>query len=303
MAAISDNVVDELRFVDPGFSNLDNIPICYPGILMLPCTINSKERARRLVLSYASAEWGYCLDPETTLIAVHIARAVRAKGFPRDISLMKALGQCLRAEGMGILLIIVTAWKGRGGQLVSDLLSASQEMNTPGSNVRLKVVNEFHWPDQTESGSSPTCFSRQDLHMATDISLGLSTYDTFAISPLEPVSCGAICMISTGCGCACHLQKLKGIESNILIADYGKRLDEILDVKDNYESIFEITNLHKESLEEQATKEFAVELAEKVPRNTAQRTDSLARGIKIGKQMNWENEIAHSFIPILKELV
>ena len=88
-----------------------------------------------------------------------------------------------------------------------------------------------------------------------------------------------------------------------MIADYGKRLDEILDVKDNYESIFEITNLHKESLEEQATKEFAVELAEKVPRNTAQRTDSLARGIKIGKQMNWENEIAHSFIPILKELV
>ncbi|KIN08961.1 hypothetical protein OIDMADRAFT_48802 [Oidiodendron maius Zn] len=284
VAAISDNVADELRFVDPGFSNLDNIPICYPGILMLPCTINSKERARRLVLSYASAEWGYCLDPETTLIAVHIARVVRAKGFPRDISLIKALGQCLRAEGMSILLIIVTAWKGRGGQLVSDLLSASEKMNTPGSNVRLKVVNEFHWPDQTESGSSPTCFSRQDLHMATDISLGLSTYDTFAISPLEPVSCGAICMISTGCGCARRLQKLEGIESNILIADYGKRLDEILDVKDNYESIFEIRYLQKETLEEQATKEFAVELAEKVPPNTAQRTDSLARGIMIGSE-------------------
>jgi hypothetical protein len=302
VTAISDNVVDEFMFVDPGFSNLTNIPICYPGIATVPCTIESKERARKLLLSYAWTEWGFDLDTSTTLMAVHTARAVRAKGFSRDISIIKALGQQLLADGIGILLIIVTAWKGKEGDLIRSLISASEDINSSLPNVRLKVINEFHWPDRAEPGSYPTNLSREDLHQATDISLGLSTYDTFAISPLEPMSCGAICVISTGCGCARRVQKLEGYESNIVIADYANGLNEILGGDDDEKTILEITYQQKRNIEDKAAETFAAKLAEKVPRNKKQRADAQERGTMLAKQMNWDDEITRSFIPVLEDL-
>lgn len=324
-AAPSHNIQDQLIFLDRHFVSKGKIPLFAPTANSIPCDADVKELCRQKLISYAQVVWGFgFLDPEKTIIATHIARAVESKAFPRDIALLKNLIELYsssKQESITILLIIVTSWDKkciapRDYKCMKSLSDEANASNSHSNNFRIRIINEPLWPTHSEPFERPTALTRDDLHRATDVSLCLSTYDAFAIALLEPLSCGATIAVSTGCGCARRLQELTGWQENVLLVDYTSELSQHLSSSPSSSNpqtdkpnppiaadrIFAITHHDRSRFEDAADRRAARELTALVPRDAAQRAEKLEVGKQLAAQMEGEEEIKKRFVPLLEEM-
>ena len=225
---VSDKVRDEVRFLDRGFVDKE-INLFQPGVQTISCSAADKERCRQLLLSYAHVVWGFQVEPSNTLIALRITRAVCTKGLHRDLDLMYKCASFLDQKNKHILFLIVTSWSltDQGSlPFISSVVKRASVLNEEIPNLHIHVINQYSWPKHPELGARPTGMSRNDLLRAADLSVALSTYDSYNISCLEPLSCGAIGVISTGCGAAKRISRLTGGEDTFVIADFTAELIE-----------------------------------------------------------------------------
>ena len=72
----------------------------------------------------------------------------------------------------------------------------------------------------------PEAMEFMDIHKGSDVELGQSIYEPFGIAQVEPLSFGAICVLSNVCGCRGFIEHATDGEDvpNVIVADYT-RLD------------------------------------------------------------------------------
>ena len=340
--SVSEKVRDEIRFLDRGFDKKD-IQLFTPGVRCIECPATRKEQCRRLLLSYAKYTWNSSLDSENTVTALRISRAVTAKGFHRDLKLMYSCAKNLQDQEKSVLFLLVTSWTPSDSEsfdLISSLSHQAKALCSMTSNLHIQIINQYAWPEYPERGARPTGLSRDDLLCAADVSIALSTYDSYNIALLEPLSCGAICVLSGGCGAARRVSHLEGAEEIFVIADFGAEVvgdriahlresnttrkhniedlslslgassnNEICDIEDSngdhqhfIDSVFALTHAEKEIIEPTVIDRSARQLIAKLPLTAAQRSFKIEKGLALAKQMSWKHEIERGLLPILKEL-
>lgn len=224
--AVSDSIRDQLRFLDRAFAEKD-IQLFTPGVKVIECSSREKERCRNILLSYAKITWNLPLRPEKTVIATRVTRAVASKGLHRDLNLLFRCAKILQVQKRSALFLLITTWTASDNptfDLITSLSDQAERLSEQAPNLHIRLINQYAWPQYPERGARPTGLSRDNLHRVTDLSIALSTYDSYNIAVLEPSSCGAICVLSRGCGAARRVVQLEGWANQFVIADFTAEL-------------------------------------------------------------------------------
>jgi glycogen synthase len=129
----------------------------------------------------------------------------------------------------------------------------------------------------------------------------MATYEPFGISPLEPLCAGAVCVISSVCGCAGFVKEVangKGAP-NVIIADYTE-----LDGEEyTLEELLAIGQAERDPIELRVAVEVADQLMTMIPTSDAERKTMLESGSKLAAKMGWDRVFKHHLEPMLNRVV
>ena len=177
----------------------------------------------------------------------HVTRLVTSKGLWRDLRVLEQLDHRLQAAGKrAVFFILATTLP--SGRLPSDVLRMEAEYGWPaehreghpdlvGSEVplyrdmehfnreagatRIVFVNQFGWDQERCGRRMPADMSFPDIRVGTDLEFGQSIYEPFGIAQVEPVPYGALCVVSSACGCVGFARRASTDHASPVIeADY-----------------------------------------------------------------------------------
>jgi len=160
------------------------------------------------------------------------------------------------------------------------------------------LVNQWDWNAKVCGRRMPEEMTFADIRRGTDVEFGLSVYEPFGISQLEPLSFGAICVVSNICGCMGFAKRAGGgkpIDRNILEADF-------LHLDGGPATIDEIKNLPASRRDERESTEaerLAAALTDLLPRDHETRRRRIQRGFELASRMSWEQVVHDYFLPSL----
>jgi hypothetical protein len=98
-----------------------------------------------------------------------------------------------------------------GGE--AEFYALIQKFNARSRNIKVVFINQFGFCRHCCGSKMPEDLTFTDLRMGTDVELGMSTYEPFGISQLEPLTFGGICVISSVCGCAGFVRDVTCVDS------------------------------------------------------------------------------------------
>ncbi|MFO1432170.1 MAG: hypothetical protein U1F76_18835 [Candidatus Competibacteraceae bacterium] len=314
--AIGDYVANELRFLNPAFA-AKQIDTCYHGVPVLPVTLSEKLYSRGLLQGYAKD----LLKRVPEVLMTHITRPARSKALWRDLAVCHVLDRLLGEDNRyGVLFIVSSAHGSRPREVLKrmeaeygwprhhcpgypdlqgeeiPLAGIVDTFNQSHRYVQVVLVNSFGWP---EEGGPPTGMTRWDLRRAADVEFGLSMYEPFGISQLEPLCCGAICVISSVSGAATALERIcQGhYPDNILLADY------IWPMEDRpVEPLRQWTATQQQILENRIAEQLAHELWRRLPVNDVKRQVLLESGQMLARRLSWDRVVREQLQPVLLRL-
>jgi len=240
--AVGDYVADELRFLSPEFDSSE-IKVVYGGIPAYRISVADKLRSKKKLQLYCEN----LLDYKPDFVFTHVTRLVRSKGLWRDLRVLEQLEKDFRAQGKTAVLFLLSTevsqrptedilnmelgynwpvahrqgWPDMSGG-ETDFYTAVQEFNAKCRNVKVIFINQFGFEPKHCGRRMPADMDFMDIRKGTDVELGQSIYEPFGISQLESLTFGGMCVISSVCGCAAFLQKIRGAKTarNVIIADY-----------------------------------------------------------------------------------
>lgn len=326
--AVGDLVVDELRFLGGVFQDKP-IDLVYNGIPSNETTFEEKLRSRDLMLDYSANLLGYRPDHVFT----HVTRMVVSKALWRDLRVLEHLEWTLAAQGKRAVLFVVSTAvpTGRRGEDVhrweweygwplqhradnGDLqgpeaqfyFSAVEPFHWGRQAIRLVLVNQFGWDRERCGWRMPEAMSFNDLRAGTDLEFGQSIYEPFGIAQLEPLSTGALCVVSNICGCVgfvgaarSRLDEPGAGEDlqNVVVADYVS-LPRERTLWSAWDAL-RIDSSIRGNLEGSNSYSVATEIAQRLPASDAERLRLLESGQRVAKQMSWETVVRDYFLPAL----
>ena len=180
-----------------------------------------------------------------------------------------------------------------------ELANDAAEFNLNHKNVKVVLVNQFGWgPDRV----GPYCHKDLDmsgLRIATDVEFGAANYEPFGISPLEPLACGAICIISDACGCegfVRHTTKGKTV-TNVITGNYT-----VPGGTKSIEDLLNITAADRDKIELKEAKRIADQLMADVPQTDAKRKKLIESGTKLVDKMGWDQVITDGLAQLLAKV-
>ena len=114
------------------------------------------------------------------------------------------------------------------GQEVPDLVSheipfyrAVEQFNRTARATQIVFVNQFGWSQDRCGQRMPAEMDFADIRRGSDLEFGQSIYEPFGIAQLEPLSYGALCVLSNVCGCVGFVRRAGGLDTaNVIVADY-----------------------------------------------------------------------------------
>ncbi len=137
-----------------------------------------------------------------------------------------------------------------------------------------------------------------EFRAGTDLEFGLAAYEPFGISPLEPLSAGAICVISRVSGCSYFIDRLgAGDSRNIIIADLTA-----LDRPRSIEELLGMTQEERDRIEAPIAAAVASTIMERLPRTSADEAKLLESGSALARKMSWEQVAGDLVVPFLQEI-
>ncbi len=329
--AVGQETAEELRFLSPEMKR-GPVKVCYNAVPAAKLTRTEVRRSREMMDKYLQNVLGYRPD----YVFTHVTRPVPSKGIWRDNMTMRALAPMLAREGKTAAYLLLTCgatprtteqvtelarhhkWPADhhhwGADLAgpeSDIYRQMTETQTsidaacPAAGrppvIRLVMVNQFGWSASRLGPACPPEMTFDDLRRATDLEFGLSVYEPFGISPLEPLHAGALCAISTVSGCCGLVKRALGelhMESTRLVlpvdftvADAGARIRDLV----------AMTSQERERHELDACGKLATEIFKRLPRSEADREAMLAEGQKLATQMGWDAVAEREFLGGLTE--
>lgn len=316
--AVGQRVSDEMHFLDPHFDH-HHIDLVHNGIPAQRVTVVEKEAARTRLGDWAQGVVGWRPD----LLMTHVTRPVVSKGIWRDLEVCHELDGPLAAEGRrGLLVILTTAGGTRRPQDVAamrkeygwplqhregypDLVGPEvaiahdvANFNATHTAIKALLVNQFGWSGEAV-GWPALQMNMATLRVATDVEFGMATYEPFGISPLEPLAAGAICVISSVCGCSNFVEEVSpGGHENVISANYT--------TWDGPRDLARLTALgrtERSRIEREVAKQIATRLLAIAPRTATQRAERLAAGQAIVNKLGWDEVLRRHMLPTLRSIV
>jgi len=317
--AVGDLVVDELRFLGGVFRDA-GIDLVYNGIPYAPITLEQKLRSRERLRQYAENLLGYRPD----YVFSHVSRMVLSKAFWRDVRVLEHLEWSLAARGQTAVLFVVSTvlptgrrpedvyrWEQEYGWPVGhradngDLQGAETDLffhvfepfHWGRHAIRIVLINQFGF-DRARCGlRMPEDMTFNDLRIGTDLEFGQSIYEPFGIAQLEPLTAGALCVVSNVCGCIGFVRRAapERPAGNVVVADYvslppGWHLYSPWDA-------LRIERTTRDSIEAHNSLLAAQQIADRLPRNDEERARLLAEGQRVAARMSWEVVVRDYLLP------
>lgn len=317
--AVGDRTRDELNFLNTHFDD-QPIDLVYNGIPAMKLDMPLKLASRNMLAQYAKALLGH----EPDMLMTHVTRPVISKGLWRDLKVCHGLDAQLAAKGKTGVLFILTSgggvrrkqdvammedhygWPRHHKEGYPDLVGPEVELcndidafNKHHKAVQIVLVNQFGWTHDRIGVRLPENMDIADLRRATDVEFGMATYEPFGISPLEPLGCGAICVISNICGCAGFVKHATGGKptKNVIDADFTQ-----LDHPRTIDQLKSMSQHERNGIEDRVSADVANQIMERMPWDDAAREAMLKSGQQLIKKMGWDQVIEESLLPMLERI-
>ena len=315
--AVGDYVEKELRVIDPHFKYLP-IDLVYNGIPARKIDLQTKRFNKGRMASYAENLFGD--RPEW--IFTHVARPVLSKAVWRDLGVLHAMEPMLKKRSERAAFFMLGSLGGQrrprdirqmervygwpvhhesgypdlsGGEEV--LLDLFENFNRDHEYARAVLVNQFGWSRELCGRRMPEDMTFADIRQGTDVEFGMSIYEPFGISQLEPLSFGAICVPTNVCGCMGFINAVTAGRPvpNVLEADFIQLPQEV-----SIERARDIAAAQRDAAEKRETRRIACELLERLPRTDQQMEQLIDAGWALAEQMSWERVVSRFLMPALQ---
>jgi hypothetical protein len=185
-----------------------------------------------------------------------------------------------------------------GGE--ADFYVHMQKFNACARQVKVILLNQFGWNRASCGTAMPPDMDFLDIRKGTDIEFGQSIYEPFGIAQLEPLSFGALCVITNICGCAGFVEKVTGGKPvpNVLVADYT-RMPAGNGALDNALSI---GSRERDRVEEDEAERVAGEIVKRLPTDRKSHEALIRGGYELACRMSWEVVSRDYLLPALADL-
>lgn len=320
--AVSDLTLDELRFLGPAFAARP-IALVYNGVPAPTIDLDQRWISKERLAEYARALLGF----RPTWVFTHVTRMVLSKALWRDLRVMEQLDGMLAARGESAVLFTLSsanptgktpeevwrweheygwpAWhRADNGDLVGlevDYWQAILEFNQRARASRIVLVNQFGWSRERCGGRMPANMEYADIRRGTDVEFGQSIYEPFGIAPLEPLAMGALCCLSTACGCVGFIRRVGGLAlDNIVLADYIT-----LPAGWHYPTAWAMLHIgswQRDQIEAAEAARAAQKIIERLPRDGHAAWLLLENGRALAEKMSWKVVVEQEFLPALEDL-
>lgn len=318
--AVGDRTRDELQFLNEPFSR-HPVELVYNGLPTFKLSIKQKQKSRAMLADYAQTLIGTRPD----VLMTHVTRPVISKGLWRDAAVCHYLDAALGQQGKtGVLFILTTAggvrrpqdvvtmenqydWPRNHRQGYPDLVGPEVELNQMAEafnadhkNIQIVLVNQFGWSPQRIGKRLPKDMDIANLRQATDVEFGMATYEPFGISPLEPLDCGAICVISNVCGCEGFVRHVADSDPtpNVISANYTQ-LKQPWSVKD----LLNMTTEQRSQIEQRVAAQVSGQIMERLAFDDEKQLKSLLdEGQKLAARMGWDHVVSEGLLPMLERI-
>ena len=315
--AVGDWVVEELRFLGPEFARRQ-LDLVYNGVLATRISLEEKTRARGRLQEYARSLLGWTPD----LVFTHVARLVTSKALWRDLQVLAELDPLLAGQGRtGIFLVLATESARRdaatvahmageygwplvhregypdlsGRELDFDLLVRT--FNARSRALKVLFVNQFGWDRASCGPAMSPEMGFADLRLGSDAEFGLSIYEPFGIAQVEPLTYGALSVVSEVCGCVGFV-KGAGTDPAAFIQGAYTRLDREMD----WRGALRLGSAERQQAEARTSLELAGALAARLPSGPPEAEKLLEEGYRTARRMSWERVVKEYLLPALKRI-
>jgi hypothetical protein len=321
--AVGDSVVEEMRFLSPAWAQA-NIDLVYNGVPSYQVSLEEKRASKDRLRQYARNLNGYTPD----YVFTHVTRFIPSKGLWRDLRVMEHLDPLLAERGKSAILIVLSTVIPVGrparaifemeasygwpmthreatvhvdGQDVPDLVShevpfyrAIERFNRTARACRIILVNQFGWSRDRCGNRMPPEMTFADIRQGSDLEFGQSIYEPFGIAQVEPLSFGALCVISSACGCVGFIQRTGGLDQdNVIMADYVGGAAQAGDI----ETALAIDQAQRDQIETQQAHVVALEIADRLPEDDAETKRLLETGYAASQKMSWQVVVREYLLP------
>ena len=314
---VGEYVGRELRFLDPQCRSLP-LEVVYNGIPSVRLSLERRRRHRARMIEYGRNLFGF----EPDYIFTHVARPVLSKGIWRDLRLLHELEKELARRGRTAAYFMLGTLAGR--RRTKDVLRMEREYGWPvhheqgypdlcngeeapgelfehfnrhHERVRAVLVNQFGWERGACGLRMPAEMTFADIRLGTDAEFGMSVYEPFGISQLEPLSAGAVCVLSSVCGCLGFVRLESGGElpANILVADFTRLPEDLADRPPERLGWSE-----RDVVETRECLRMARELIARLPDGDEDVARLLESGSRLAEKMKWDRVVEELFLPAVE---
>jgi glycosyltransferase involved in cell wall biosynthesis len=335
--AVGEYTSREMHFLGNHFDH-HHIDLVYNGVPHLAVDAQSKRRSRGMLLDYAEALLGWRPDVLMTHVTrpvvskgiwrdlkmCHELDARLAGGASRTVP-TGAGDNSPPASAKAALFILTTAGGTRRPQDVAvmeeeygwprhhragypDLVGPEidfnhmvEHFNAAHEHVQIVLVNQFGWSRDLVGHRAAADMTFADLRRGADVELGMAVYEPFGISPLEPLSAGAICVISNVCGCKGFLEEAQNGDNNnpcVIVANFTH-----LDRQWSIDELLHMDQSQRDVIEQRVAAEVADQLMARLPFTDESRTALLESGQKLVDRLGWDQVLQSKLIPMLKRVM
>lgn len=327
--AVGDLVVEELRFLGDSFTHA-NINLVYNGIPSAKTTLKEKLTSKAKLQQYCKNLHGY----RPTYVFTHVTRLVPSKALWRDLRMLEHLDHKLRAAGQSAVLFVlstsvptgrhpdwVLAWEKQYGWPVGhrgdngDLIGSEvpfffhdvEPFNRAADRaIQVVFVNQFGWDQERCGRKMPAEMGFVDIRRGSDLEFGQSIYEPFGIAQVEPLSHGALCCVSSVCGCVGFVQRAVASVPqfkdapfpNLVVADYVDIPHD--DWVSSPQIALEMGDQTRTWMEEICAGEVAQEIFERLPKSGKDLQKLLKDGQAVAQKMSWEVVVNEYLVPGLE---
>jgi len=304
--AVGDDVARELRFLHPGFQEA-SIEVVYNGIPHDDITLEKKLLSRERLRDYADI----LLGDRPDYVFSHVTRMAVSKGVWRDLCVLEQMERAFRQSGKtGVMFLLSTeigprdpndirrmerdwSWPVAHREIDPDLshgeaiaYQAIQEFNARARQIKIVFVNQFGFSREVCGDRMPADMEMLDIRRGIDLEFGQSIYEPFGIAQLEPLTYGAVCVVSRVCGCVGFVRRInQGVfGDNMVVADYADLGARGMDVK----MLLDLDRDQRYLHEQQVAGQVAREVLDLLPQCDKDRERLMTSGEALASKMSWE---------------
>ncbi|HEY52198.1 MAG TPA: hypothetical protein G4N94_01940 [Caldilineae bacterium] len=324
--AVGDLVVDELRFLGGAYRQKE-IDLVYNGVPSFPITLADKQRSKALLQTYAQNLLGFKPD----FVFSHVTRFVTSKGMWRDVRVLDHLDAMLARAGKTAVHFILSSYEPSGrsaaqvrlweqeygwpinhradnndllGHEVDFFFNVLEPFNQRSRAIKAVLVNQFGWSRDRCGQRMPADMNFMDLRKGADLEFGQSIYEPFGIAQVEPLSFGALCVVSNVCGCVGFVQRASAdcpAFPNLVVADYVTPPPDWAFYTPA--DALRLDQYGRDLIEISSSQTVARAIATRLPLNDEEAETLLALGQKVGARMSWEVVVSDYLLPALARAV